>query len=215
MKKYLPAALAIAALLLTTVFAVRSCKITDDYSRLKGAYEEARRVAEADHAAQLAVIAEAHKAIAEKDAAIAESGKAVADLRAKIGKKDAALGGLSADLAAAKTDAERVPILTSMVETWAAKYADLEGVVAEKDTQLAAWAVKYAAAVTIGDSWKAQYEAEHRLRLSGETLNKVLEGKYKRAKAVSTITLYAAGGYASYKAGQFIVRLIAAALKGK
>ena len=202
MKKYLPALVGIVALLLSAVFVVRSCKIDDKYSVLKGENNILKEQVAVVEKAAVAEREAAQKRDAEKDKVIAASKQTEADLRAKIGKKDAALNELDKDLAAAKTDAERVPILTSMVETWAAKYADLEGVVTEKGKQLAAWAGKYASAVTIGESWKAQYEAERRLRLSGETLNKMLEGKFRRAKltsAVKDVALVALVGATTYQ----------------
>jgi hypothetical protein len=200
--KFLPHILIVAAVLWGIVFTARSCRIEDKYSKLKGAYEEARRVAEADHAAQMKIIEEAHLVIAEKDRAIAASDKTINTYKKVLTLKDAHLIELEGDLGAARTDAERVPILTAMVETWREKYGVLEGVVAEKDKQLAGWGGKYAAAVTIGDTWKAQYEAEHRLRLSGETLNKSLEGKYRRARIISsakTVALVAIAGLLTYK----------------
>lgn len=200
-KKYLPLIIGVAVLLGGLLLTARACKITDPYSKLKGAYEEARKVAEADHALQLKAIEAAQKVIADKDKAIADSTKEIGYLTNSIGQKNADLLNLEQTLTQAKTDAERVPILTSMVETWRGKYAALEGVVAEKDTQLAAWGAKFAAQVTIGDSWKAQYEAEHRLRLSGETLLGKLETKYRVLKftsSVKSMVVIAAAGFIGY-----------------
>jgi len=187
-----------------SIFTVRSCRITDAYSRMRGAYEEARRIAEADHAIQLKAIEAANAQIVELDKKLLSSEQVISDIRGLLTLKDAHLADLNDALGKARTDSERVPILTSMVETWKAKYADLEGVVVEKDKQLSAWGAKYAAQVTISDSWKAQYEAEHRLRLSGETLLGTLEGKYRRAKLMSSVKNVALVALVGATAFQFI-----------
>ncbi len=188
-------------LLCAAFFAVRSCRIDDKYSVLKGENNILKEQVSAVEKVAIEQRAEADKVIAEKDKAIAESDKTIVGLKDSIGAKNAALAALDKNLAAAKTDAERVPILTSMVETWKGKYAALEGVVAEKDTQLAAWAVKYAQQVDISSTYRVQYEAEHRLRLSGETLLGKLETKYKVLKftsSVKSMVVIATAGFIGY-----------------
>lgn len=201
MKKYIPYIVSGLVFILALTFLARSCSVIDKYSKLKGQYEEARRIAEADHAIQLKAIEDAQRVISERDQAIAQATERIGSLSAAIANKTEALAALDKDLADAKTDAERVPILTSMVETWKAKYANLEGIVVEKDKQLGEWAVKYAAQVSISESWKGQYESEHRLRLLGEGLVDTLEGRLKRASLTSqlkTVTLVAVAGVLGY-----------------
>jgi hypothetical protein len=181
---------------------VRSCRIEDNYSKLKGTYEEYRRIVEADAKIEDALIAKQLATIAELDKKIDSSQQVIADYKKLITLKNTHLADLSEDLGKARTDAERVPILTAMVDTWVEKYGVLEGVVVEKDKQIADWGRKYAAQVEISDAWKSKYEAEHTLRLSGETLNKVLEGKYRRARvtsAVKKVALIALAGVATYQ----------------
>ncbi len=192
----------VVIIILFTLSMVRSCRIEDNYSKLKGAYEEYRRIVEADAKIKDALIAQQISAIAELDKKIDTSEQVIGHVSNAIGQKNTDLLNLEKSLTQAKTDAERVPILTSMVETWSAKYAHLESVVSEKDKQLAAWGGKFDAQIQISDAWKAKYEAEHALRLSGETLNKALEGKYRRAKMVSSVknvALIALAGVATYQ----------------
>lgn len=170
----------------------------DKYSVVVGQLEEAVKVKDAVIVEKDKLIEQANGVIAGKDKALVASKQAEADLRAKIGKKDAALLNLEQSLTQAQTDAERVPILTSMVETWAAKYADLEKVVTEKDTVVTAWVTKYNAQVQISDAWKAKYEATARVLSLSENALKSSNRKLRRNQIVSNVSKVALVGLGGY-----------------
>jgi len=187
-------------IILLFVSVARSCRIEDKYSKLKGEYDEARRVAEADHAMQLKVIEKAAAEILELDKKLLHSEQAISGLNGDIAVKDKNLAALRESWAGLSAECQGK--LRELDTKWAEKFSLLEGVVAEKDKQIADWGRKHAAQVTISESWKVQYESEHRLRLSGETLNKALEGKLRRAKitsSVKTVALVAVAGLLTYK----------------
>ena len=194
MKRALPYAVAALAVALVVILGLRSCNLGEKVGRLEGALAEAKRTYALDKAAAEALIADQLRLIAAKDEEIAGATKTIGELTKAIVAKNATLGRLDADLAAAKTDAERVPILTSMVETWRAKYADLEGVVIEKDKQLDAWAVKYARQVDISSTYKAQLDKAERLLALSEDLNSALVAKARRLSLASNIKTVAIVG---------------------
>jgi hypothetical protein len=203
MKRVLPYALAAAGFVLCAMFFMRSCDLGEKVGRLEGQLAEAKHAYAADKAASEALIADQLNAIAERDKAIALAADHIGDLNEAIARKTAALAVLDNDLAAAKTDAERVPILTAMVETWRAKYADLTGVVAEKDKQIGAWASKYDAQLGISSAYKAQLDKCERLLALSDGLNKALVSKARRltlGSRIKTVALVAAAGGLTYLA---------------
>lgn len=187
-------------LLCSAVVGIRSCRVEDKYSKLKGAYEEYRRIVEADMQLAAEKLAAQNAVIADLDKKILTSEQVLQNLQQLTAQKDADLTALRESWAGLSLECQAS--LHALDTKWSEKFTLLEGVVAEKDKQLAAWALKYAAAVTIGETWKAQYEAEHRLRRAGETLNKVLEGKYRRARVTSSVknvALVVLAGVATYQ----------------
>jgi hypothetical protein len=203
MKRALPYALAAAGFVLCAMFFMRSCDLGEKVGRLEGQLAEAKRAYAADKAASEALIADQLKAIAERDKAIALAADHIGDLNEAIARKTEALAVLDNDLAAAKTDAERVPILTAMVETWRAKYANLEGVVVEKDVQILQLHGNVASALQIGAAYKAQLDKCERLLALSDGLNKALVSKARRltlGSRIKTVALVAAAGGLTYLA---------------
>lgn len=106
--------------------------------------------------------------IATAEADIQHRDKAILALRGELARKDGLIQSLSLhqsdlerDLAAAQSDAERVPILTALVTIWTEKFTladakckDYEGIVfslngkiKSKDSIIEAWQERYAAAL--------------------------------------------------------------------
>ena len=128
-----------------------------------GKYEEALTQERVNGKALTLQIAKANEIVGQQNTIIAERDKAIGHLTNTIGQRDADLVTLGGRLAQAKTDTDRVPILTAMVENWRAQYNTATLIIAEKDKVISAWAAKFAAQVTVSESWKAKYDAECRL----------------------------------------------------
>jgi chromosome segregation ATPase len=199
MKKYLPYILIGAAVLWGIVFTTRACKITDSYSKLKGEYESMRKVYDADAILKDSLIAAKEKAIADLSKQILDSEKEIGHLTTLIGQRDADLAALRQSWGNLSLECQGK--LHELDNAWGAKYTLLEGVVQEKDKQIADWAGKYDAQVTISETYQSRVkDAEQLLRVS-ESLNKTLETKYKILKVKSsfkTVAVAAAVGFVGY-----------------
>lgn len=203
MTKYKPYVIAAIGLILAIFFTARACKLTDKYSRLEGRYQEMLRISKIDSEILNKTIAEKEKAIAELDKKLITSTQVVSNLTEAIGKKDFDLVGLDAKLKDAKTDSERVPILTAQVNVWAEKFNLAQKAIAEKDAQIAAWESKFNAQVTISESWKQKYEDQVRLLNISRTELSVLSRKLVATRITGTIKsglVLCALGYISYSA---------------
>lgn len=203
MKKYAVYAGAGLVLVVALIAFGRACKIGDKYSRLEGQYQEALRIAKIDAEILNKTITEKEKAIAEKDRDIRESGKTIAQLQAGIGGKNQELDALDTELAAAKTDAERVPILHAEVAAWAEKFSLAEQAIAEKDRQIVAWTEKFNAQITISESWKQRYENETRLHEISRSEISALKARLISSRIIGTIKsglVLATVGYIGYSA---------------
>jgi chromosome segregation ATPase len=203
MKKYAVYVGAGLALVVALIAFGRACRIGDKYSRLEGQYQEALRIAKVDAEILNKTIAEKEKVIAEKDKAIVASTAQVGHLTDAIDHKDSDLAELDAKLAAAKTDAERVPILRAEVAAWSEKFNLAEQTIAEKDKQITAWAAKFDAKVVISESWKQKYENEVRLHEISRTEISALKVRLISTRLVGTLKsglIVAAVGYIGYSA---------------
>jgi len=185
MKKYLPHLIVGIVLCWGIISMSRACKITDKYSRLVGQYEQMRKAYDADAILKDSLIAAKEKAIAELDKKLYTSEQVIGHMTNEIGQRDRELTEIRGTWA--NLSAECQFKLHELDVTWGGKYSLLEGVVVEKDKQITAWAGKYDAQVAISDAWKAKFEGERTLRLSGETLLSTLEGKYRMVKLKASV----------------------------
>lgn len=133
----------------------------------------------------------------------------IASLRGDLIAKDGQIAALTGQqkttevsLAAAKTDAERVPLLTALVADWTSKFnladakcATYEGIVFNLNAQLAD-------KDTIIASWTSQYDASQATNVaSGKALVSV-RADLRRAKFWGTVksgVIISASGYVAYK----------------
>jgi hypothetical protein len=125
---------------------------------------------------------------------IAAQNIAISDLRDSLTGKDKTIASLTAHqmgletaLAAAKTDAERVPILTALVSDWTEKFtlseskcASYEGIVFNLRAQLAD------KDVVIG-AWKSQFDACALTVSAGDKAVSSLRADLRRAKFWGTV----------------------------
>jgi len=182
---------------------VDGLRIRDKYSISIGNYQAALVSSKKDGAALTLQIAKANEIVGQQNTIIAERDRAIGHLTNTIGQKDAELVTLDGRLVQAKTDTEKVPILTAMVENWRAQYNTATLIIAEKDKAISAWAVKYAAQVVISESWKQRYNSELHLRTLAEKGWKASENKLRWTRVMSNIKsglIVGALGYIGYSA---------------
>jgi chromosome segregation ATPase len=192
---YIAAALAIA-LGFAVCDGIRS---TDKYSIVVGKLEEAVKAANALNAEKDKVIEAAALEIVELDKKLDSSAQVISDLNKNIAVKDKNIAALRESWAG--LSAECQTRLHELDTKWAEKFTLLEGVVAEKDEQIASWQGKYNTQVQISDAWKVKFEAAERVAsLSGEAL-KLANRKLRRTQILSNvgkIALVGLGGYVLY-----------------
>jgi len=152
--------LAIILLIVGITSVNKACKLTDKVSYLGGELKILRQEAATLKKDKLAEIAKAEqtkkdmdKIVKAKDTDIARKTEIINHLTGTIGQLDDAL-------AVAKTDAERVIILTAQVKQWSDKFTLAEGIIADKDDVIFSLNAKYEAQVKISNNWKALFDTE-------------------------------------------------------
>ena len=180
--------------------AFKACDLTDAYSVKVGEYEAVQRQAELDRRAAERDIKNLEKSIKERD-------KMLEDKQVELARKYAAIDALNGDisklntaLAGAKTDAERVVILTEEVRAWVAKFSLAEGIIADKDSQILLWQGKYTDAIKIGDNWKEMYQDYLAQAEACATVNKQLAKELRVSRLGSKIKTGVVIGVAAYVA---------------
>jgi chromosome segregation ATPase len=196
-KVYLPYAILIGALILVYSVVVRSCDLTDSYSVALGEYKSKAAAAKILTAEIKRENAGLVADIALKSGEIVTLEKKVAEKNANIAVIDTKLKQKEKDLAGAKTDAERVPILTDLVAGWTAKYNEAQGIIADKDKQISTWASKYNDLEKISQNYLTGWnDAEGRV-IALEKLKGKLETDLRVARIgskVKSVIVLAAGG---------------------
>jgi hypothetical protein len=192
---------ALGLALALTVAVCDGLRLRDKYSVSIGNYQAALDTSKKDGAALTLQIAEMTAIVGQANKEIAEKNEAIGHMTNTIGQQDAALVTSEGRLAQAKTDTDRVPILTAMVENWRAKYNTATLIIAEKDAIIADWAAKYVAQVTISESWKQKYNSELHLRTLAEKGWKASENKLRWTRVLSNVKtglICGALGYIGY-----------------
>jgi hypothetical protein len=199
-KKYLPYILGCAAVLWGSVFTARACKITDRYSELKGAYEQMQKAYEADAIIKDSLVAAKEQAIKDLSNQILKSEETIGHMTTAIGQRDKELADIRKTWAGFSLECQAK--LNELDNAWSAKFTLLEGVVQEKDKQIAAISGKYDAQVVISETYKSRVKDAEQLLMVSESLNKSLSGKLRIAKlgsGIKTVAIVAAAGLFGYQ----------------
>ena len=134
----------------------------------QGQYDAERKLAIAGEEIALKKIGELQSEIAMKDGAIDSANTVIATLQEAQDTANDQISSLNVSLSEATTDAERVPILVSLVDEWKGKFTLAQSTIAEKDRIIEATTVKYNLQVQISDGYKAGWGREKALRLNCE-----------------------------------------------
>jgi multidrug resistance efflux pump len=193
----------IALVIALGVSVIDGLRLRDKYSIAIGNYQAALDQSKKDGKALTLQIGELQQTVGQRDKEIAELTESIVVINTTIEVKNTTLVKLRATLAEAKTDAERVAILTAEVKVWSEKFSLAQMVIAEKDAIIADWAAKYDAQVTISESWKQKYEGETRLRTLAEKGWKASERRLRWTRIVGNVKsglIVGALGYLGYSA---------------
>jgi len=197
----------VVAVVAGALLAVRYLGLSAQYKAQKAAYEEVRRIAEADHAIQAQIVAakEAENAaLLDRNKAlegtVAANQHAMAAKDADIHKLEDALVGLEA---AGDKDAVIVN-LKAQVAAWSAKFSLCMANTNAKDEQIANLSAALNNQVVISDQWKQSYDQEHRLRLLAEGLVTNLEHRLKFQGFWGKLGGFAVGAGAGLLAGRLL-----------
>ncbi|MCK9597991.1 MAG: hypothetical protein M0R06_03055 [Sphaerochaeta sp.] len=200
-KKYLVPAIVIAGIILVYFVVVRGLDIRDSYSVAVGEYKAKVAYSKALQKKLLSENDALHNGIAMQNETITNLKKDAADKQKTIVALSAKQAGLNADLASAKTDAERVPILTALVSSWEEKYATLSAVAQNKDEQISAWEKKYLAVEKVADNYKTLWQDAGGRVAALEKTNKILKRNLQIARIggkAQTVAIIAVAGVAAY-----------------
>lgn len=190
LKKYaLPVGIVLAVFLVYSAV-VRSCDIRDGYSVALGEYKAKAAYAKLLTARRTRENVLLYQYIMEQDEKITAQGKDIDKKNKVIGALSRHQAELEGDLSAAKTDAERVPILTGLVDTWRNKYDTLTGVVADKDIQLGAWAEKYVTLEKVAGNYKELWEDAEGRVVALDKVRKKLETDLRISRVGGKLKTY-------------------------
>jgi hypothetical protein len=169
--------------------------LTDKINYWRGQYEEQKKVAMADAQIKLATIAELEGQNELLQSSIDSANTVIVGLEEAQGDRDTAIGHLTTALGQAKTDAERVPILTAMVEEWKGKFTLAQSEIGELKGQVFNLKTQYQNQIRISENYSGLWTQEKTLRMKAETgLNlqdKRISSLQKQAKLTRIVALVA------------------------
>lgn len=142
--------------------------VEDKLNYWKGQYQELKNITEADEKIKLAAIADLEEKNSLLQGAIDSANTIIVNLEESQANADISISDLNTALVKAKTDAERVPILTALVDEWKDKFSLAQKEIAEKDRVIFSLTEQYQAEMQISANYKVLWEKEHTLRLKCE-----------------------------------------------
>jgi len=201
MKKPLIYVVAAVAVFFAARAGFRAWDIYDSRSVALGAYQAAAKVAKAREKVHLAEIRRHEAAIKAQTAAVAK-----AEAEALKGKLTAAalkedLKVIETALTAAKTDAERVVILTNEVKKMADIISAQDAVIVNLERAVDGWTIKYNHQVKISEGYLEMWKAERERADACDRLQRVLARDLRIARMSGTVktgVLVATAGVAAY-----------------
>ena len=190
MKKFLPWILAGALALGVLALIDRSCGGPDAKYWVKRAdYDKDVAAQAAKTTEALAMIKEAGQIIADKDNDLAARESKIDELEAQTADYFTELDALAKETAVLKANAQAVieanPAVRALVDNFELRLAasdrqifTLTATIEEERAAKADWIAKYAAAILQRDAWQGEYNDEHALRLTCDSLRLDLERQF-------------------------------------
>ncbi len=169
LKKYKWPIIAVVVLIVGAVYVLWNPPSTKDaLNYWRGEYNELRKITTADEQIKLATIAELEGKNSLLQGSIDSANTIIANLEGQQSDSDRDILNLEQSLAQAKTDAERVPILTALVDEWKGKFTLAQAQIAEKDKVIFSLTEQYHNEISVSANYKSLWEREHTLRLKCE-----------------------------------------------
>ena len=170
-------------------------RLTDRINYWRGQYEEQKKVAMADAQIKLATIAELEGRNALLQSSIDSANTIIVGLEEAQGDKDTTIGHLTTALGQAKTDAERVPILTAMVEEWKGKFTLAQSEIGELKKINFDLKTQYLNEIKVSEEYRNLWQSEKGLRLKAEgglnLSDKRISSLQKQVKLTRVVSLVA------------------------
>jgi hypothetical protein len=142
--------------------------LMDKINYWRGQYDEQKKVAMADAQIKLATIAELEGQNALLQSSIDSANTIIVGLEEAQGDRDTAIGHLTTALGQAKTDAERVPILTAMVDEWKGKFTLAQAETGELKRVNFDLKTQYQNEIKVSAEYRNLWQSEKGLRLKAE-----------------------------------------------
>jgi len=160
-------------------------KNRDKIDALSVTIEQQKNDIEANEQKSIADIAIKQKEIDGLMGQVDSTNTVIAGLEQKQAVKDGKISTLNSALALAKTDAERVPILTGLVDEWTQKYSLAMDTIKEKDVQIVSIKLALSKQSDISESYQKLWQGEKALRLNTELKLGLTEKRMKKNKLIT------------------------------
>ena len=187
-------------LVFAIIFLSRSCRLTDRYSELRGAYNTLKERAEIDKKELTQTIMDNELRQRELDEVITGLEKKVAEKNKKIGQLTNEIGQLEGEFEALPTLEEKITNLQRQVSLWKDNFSLAQGIITDKDQEIFSMKEKYNQQLTVIEVYKKNYNGEVRLREMAELRIEMAEKKLRSSKTWNTVKTMAivalAGGLA-------------------
>lgn len=197
-------AAAIAIGLIITVWAVgRACKVEDNYSRLKGAYQAYRTINSAANELMKEDIADKEKKIVQLDRQVAILNTDVKRLKTSLTVKDRALVELEGLFTTLPDIESKLFNMTQQRDAWRDKFMVADAIISNQGQQIDLLNLKCGELEDVARSFRAMYDNELVIRLASENAMRACATKLKSASfwsGAKNIVIGVAAGYVIYQA---------------
>jgi len=157
LKKYIAPAIIAALALFLGLSLISAWNLRDDYSANWATWQAERKANAAELGDRLKEIGQAQARAAELDRLLKLKDADIARKQAEIAAADVRISDLDAALAGAKTDAERVPILTASVQEWKGKFSLAVGIISDQKDKIFSLELKVKSVETVAADYAALY----------------------------------------------------------
>lgn len=192
-------------LVVLCIIFVRSCTITDRYSRLLGEYTALKSIAKENEKIAQDNIDKSLKQIKNLTSKNAELTKHVKLKENELVNLDNEVNRLETELIDAQNTGDKdaqITNLESQVTIWKEKFTLAQNIITDKDSIIFNLTNQYKIQLNVSNEYKTLYENELNLRIKCEVLLKATTRKLHTAKGVGTfksIFIGALGGYVAYQ----------------
>jgi len=178
----------IAVIIIIMAFsAYKACRITDEFSRLKGEYKILKKQFEQSKKEGRERIGGLEREIRQKDGEIEKYQAGIAEREKNLTEGKKKIASLEKERENLKDKDEIIANLETQVRQWAEQFSTCQDIIAEKDKIIFSLTGKYEAQVKISAEYKANWEGEHTLRVMAEKQLRLAERHLIEARFWSNV----------------------------